>query len=196
VRWQARKVIDCLDDMRVEVEGEEIIMCYPQDTCVLVCKFDASDVLVPVRGQELEDVLPATRECLASRQLTLVESAVILTAKGPIEEYPPGSGGDVGAEALDPEEDWVRVLATFEVPRLLPCHVPRPRQSAVSRQAATAPSLNPPPVFPQHAGGEFVITEPTDPVRSGERERERERERETDQRERDPRHLLSPAAAR
>ncbi|KAJ1484913.1 hypothetical protein T484DRAFT_2475964 [Baffinella frigidus] len=109
------KSIECYIDQDIEVDGKQYVLVYPCDTPVVLAYFDGGEQdLMPVPEDEVDKLFAAAYKACAEQELELINSAVVLTLQGDIEDLD---------ESLPPPPvlhvnfGWMRAAAESTLPR-------------------------------------------------------------------------------
>eukprot|EP00290_Baffinella_frigidus_P019553 CAMPEP_0180219252 /NCGR_PEP_ID=MMETSP0987-20121128/18323_1 /TAXON_ID=697907 /ORGANISM="non described non described, Strain CCMP2293" /LENGTH=296 /DNA_ID=CAMNT_0022179751 /DNA_START=65 /DNA_END=955 /DNA_ORIENTATION=+ len=123
------KSIECYIDQDIEVDGKQYVLVYPCDTPVVLAYFDGGEQdLMPVPEDEVDKLFAAAYKACAEQELELINSAVVLTLQGDIEdldEDADASGSAAGRRmrvAWDEDafgeagedEEFVKVITSFK----------------------------------------------------------------------------------
>ncbi len=111
--------IECFSEHIIPVNGVDYLLLTPIDTPVILVRIgdgDGDDELIE-DYESAEEILAAADVCLAEHELTLVRSAVTLTASGkplPVEDEEIEDDEDDDADLPEEETDLFELLIPFQ----------------------------------------------------------------------------------
>jgi len=111
---ESGKSVECYVDQRLTLDGNDYALVYPCDRPVVLAFVDGdgdAEEMAPVPEGDIERVFPAAYRACAEQEVELVNSAVVLTLQGDLEDDLDAELEEYGEAGED--EEYVKVITSF-----------------------------------------------------------------------------------
>jgi len=100
-------------EQEIAIGGKNYVLVYPCDTPVVLAYFDGGEQdLMPVAEEEVDALFPAAYKACADQEMELINSAVVLTLQGDLDEDLDDDEDAFGEAGED--EEFVKVITSFK----------------------------------------------------------------------------------